>query len=158
MFREMRRKKQQLSTEDCLRLLKKEPRGVLSLLGDDGYPYGVPMDYWYNEGDGCLYFHCAKAGHKTDAIHSCPKAFFCVMDQGFRREGEWPLNIQSVIVFGKIQFLEDQEQLLSAVRQLGLKYYPDSNDVEQEIQRSLRNVQMFRLVPEHITGKLVKES
>lgn len=67
MFREMRRFKQQISEEECIRILKEQPRGVLSMLGDDGYPYGIPLDYLYME-DGHLYFHCAKEGHKLDAI------------------------------------------------------------------------------------------
>ncbi len=158
MFRKMRRKGQQISMEDCVRILKEEPRGVLSLSGDDGYPYGIPMDHWYNDDDGCLYFHCARVGHKIDAIGCCDKASFCVMDQGFRREGEWALNIRSVIVFGRIQFLEDREQVLAMIRQLARKYFPGEEDVEQEVRTSSRNVRMFRLVPEHITGKLVNES
>ena len=68
MFREMRRFKQVLSQEECIEVLKNEPRGVLSLIGEDGYPYGIPMDHWYCEEDGKLYFHCAKEGHKLDAV------------------------------------------------------------------------------------------
>ena len=74
MFREMRRFKQQISDEECIEILKNEPRGVLSILGDDGYPYGVPLDHWYSESDGKLYFHCAKEGHKLDAISSAIKS------------------------------------------------------------------------------------
>jgi len=158
MFRDMIRKKQQLPTEDCIRLLKTEPRGVLSLMGDGGYPYGLPMDHWYNDADGCLYFHCGKRGHKIDAIRSCDKASFCVMDSGFRREGEWALNIRSVIVFGRIQILEDPQQAIDITRQLSLKYTDDIAFIEREIQESGRNVLVFRLMPEHITGKLVNES
>ncbi|MBQ2854937.1 MAG: pyridoxamine 5'-phosphate oxidase family protein [Oscillospiraceae bacterium] len=158
MFRDMIRKKQQLPTEDCIRLLKTEPRGVLSLMGDGGYPYGLPMDHWYNDADGCLYFHCGKRGHKIDAIRSCDKASFCVMDSGFRREGEWALNIRSVIVFGRIQILEDPQQAIDITRQLSLKYTDDIVFIEREIQESGRNVLVFRLMPEHITGKLVNES
>jgi len=158
MFRDMIRKKQQLPTEDCIRLLKTEPRGVLSLMGDGGYPYGMPMDHWYNDADGCLYFHCGKRGHKIDAIRSCDKASFCVMDSGFRREGEWALNIRSVIVFGRIQILEDPQQAIDITRQLSLKYTDDIAFIEREIQESGRNVLVFRLMPEHITGKLVNES
>ncbi len=158
MFRQMRRKGQQLPLEDCIRILKEEPRGVLSLIGDEGYPYGIPMDHWYNEADGCLYFHCAGVGHKIDAIRGCDKASFCVMDQGFRREGEWALNIRSVIVFGRVQLLEDREQILAMARQLALKYFPTPEAVEEELAHAGSRVQMFRLVPEHITGKLVNES
>ena len=158
MFREMNRKKQQLSSAECIAILKNEPRGVLSLIGDSGYPYGLPIDHWYNEADGCLYFHCSKRGHKIDAIRSCDKASFCIMDQGFRREGEWALNIKSVIVFGRIQILEDPQQAIDITRQLSLKYTSDISFIEREIQESGKNVLVFRLVPEHITGKLVNES
>ena len=51
MFREMRRFKQQIPNEECIEILKSEPRGVLSVLGDEGYPYGVPLDHWYSECD-----------------------------------------------------------------------------------------------------------
>lgn len=158
MFREMNRKKQQLSAEEAVQILKTEPRGVLSLIGDEGYPYGLPIDHWYNDADGCLYFHCGKRGHKIDAIRGCDKASFCVMDQGFRREGEWALNIKSVIVFGRIQILTDQQQAIDITRQLSLKYTSDIAFIDREILESGRNVLVFRLVPEHITGKLVNES
>ena len=158
MFRKMNRIKQQLSREESIAILKAEPRGVLSLIGDNGYPYGIPMDHWYCEKDGCLYFHCGKKGHKIDAIHGCDKASFCVMDQGYRKEGEWALNIKSVIVFGRIQFVEDFGEAMSIVRQLSLKYTGDIDYIDWEIQQSGKNTMVFRLVPEHITGKLVNES
>ncbi|MBQ7167600.1 MAG: pyridoxamine 5'-phosphate oxidase family protein, partial [Treponema sp.] len=96
MFRQMRRFGQQVASEKCVEILKNEWRGVLALLGDDGYPYTVPMDFFYDEDDGKIYFHCAKEGHKIDAIEKCDKASFCVMDQGFKKEGDWALNITSV--------------------------------------------------------------
>ena len=71
MFRKMCRFKQEMPAVECRELLKTQVRGVLSLLGDDGYPYGLPIDYWYNEADGKLYFHGAKEGHKIDAIRAC---------------------------------------------------------------------------------------
>ena len=76
MFREMRRKKQALRPEDCARILAQGTSGVLALLGDDGYPYAVPLSYVYHEGR--VYFHSAMAGHKLDALRRCPKASFCV--------------------------------------------------------------------------------
>lgn len=158
MFREMNRKKQQLSPEESIDILKTEPRGVLSLMGDEGYPYGLPMDHWYNDADGCLYFHCGKKGHKIDAIRSCDKASFCVYDQGYRMEGEWALNIKSVIVFGRIQFVEDYDEAMAITRQLSLKYTSDTQYIDWEIRESGKNTLVFRLHPEHITGKLVKES
>ena len=158
MFREMNRKNQQLSLEESIAILKQEPRGVLSLQGDDGYPYGIPMDHFYNDADGCIYFHCGKKGHKNDALDRSSKASFCVMDQGFRREGEWALNIRSVIVFGRIQPVTDLNEAFDLLRQLCLKYTPDPGFFSQEMAESGKNVLLLRLVPEHITGKLVNES
>lgn len=60
MFRTMRRFKQQISDAECIEILKNTKRGVLSLIGDDGYPYGIPIDHWYCEDDGKIYFHGAK--------------------------------------------------------------------------------------------------
>jgi nitroimidazol reductase NimA-like FMN-containing flavoprotein (pyridoxamine 5'-phosphate oxidase superfamily) len=158
MFRELVRKKQQLSQEEAIAVLKQEPRGVLSLQGDDGYPYGIPMDHFYNDADGCIYFHCGKSGHKNDAIARSDKVSFCVMDQGFRREGEWALNIKSVVVFGRIQPMTDLKEAFAVLRQLCLKYTPDPDFFSREMAESGKNVLLLRLVPEHITGKLVNES
>ena len=158
MFRELTRIKQKLTREESLELLKTEPRGVLSLLGDDGYPYGLPIDHWYNEEDDCLYFHSGPAGHKIDAIRRCGKASFCVYDQGFRKEGDWALNIKSVIVFGKIEILDNHEKALEITRKLSLKYTADIAYIEKEIAAYGHEVLVIRLVPEHITGKITKES
>ena len=100
MFREVARRKQQLSAEECAEILKKELRGVLSVLGDGGYPYGIPLNHWYCEEEGVLYFHSGKKGHKIDAMRAYDKASFCVMDAGYRREGEWALNFGSIINVG----------------------------------------------------------
>lgn len=156
MFREMRRFKQALPQEECIEILKTEPRGVLAVHGEDGYPYALPMNHIYI--DGKLYFHCAKEGHKLEALSKNPKVSFCVMDQGFRKEGDWALNIRSVIVFGKITKVEEKDKILHIVRQLGLKHYPTPESVEIEIEKSLDRVQLLELTIDHLTGKLVNES
>ena len=158
MFRELVRKKQQISKEECITLLTEELRGVLSVQGDDGYPYGLPINHYYHEDDGCLYFHSGMTGHKIDAIRRCGKASFCVYDQGFRREGEWALNIKSVIVFGRIEIIEDKETIYDISRKLSHKFARDDAYIEKEITHSGPRTLMFRLVPEHMTGKLVNES
>ena len=158
MFREMRRKKQQLSQEECVSLLKNEKRGVLSVLGDDDYPYGMPLDHWYCEEDGHLYFHGSKVGHKVDAMKRHDKVSFCVYDEGFRREGEWALNIKSVIVFGRVQFVTDQTRAMEAIRQLGYKHTDDTEYIERELAQSYKNVLCYELIPEYITGKITNEA
>ena len=158
MFREMLRKKQQLPEEECIEILKNELRGVLSVIGDDDYPYGMPINHFYCEEDGNIYFHSGRKGHKIDAMKSHDKASFCVYDQGFRREGEWALNIRSVIVFGRIEFIEDREKIYEIARHLSHKFTDDEEYIEREIVRSGPGTLMFALVPEHMTGKLVNEA
>ncbi len=158
MFREMARKKQQLSRDECIAVLKSVPRGVLSVIGDGGYPYGVPHDHYYCEEDGRLYFHSGPKGHKIDAIRACGKASYCVFDSGFRREGEWALNIKSVIVFGRIEIVEDREKIIEMTRRLCYSFTDDEEYIAREIERSGRRTFMFALVPEHMTGKLVNEA
>ena len=111
MFRKLSRVKQKISMEECIEVLRSAPRGVLSVQGDDGYPYGMPMNFLYDEENGHIYFHGGKKGHKIDALKRNDKVSFCVYDEGFRREGEWALNIKSVIIFGRIQFIEDHAAL-----------------------------------------------
>ena len=158
MFRKMMRIKQQLPQEECVEILKSELRGVLSVLGDDGYPYGMPINHYYCEEDGKLYFHGGKKGHKIDAMRRCDKASFCVYDEGYRRDGEWALNIRSVIVFGRIEFVEDRDTMLRLSAELSRKFTDDEEYIAREIEGYAANTLMFALVPEHITGKRIREA
>lgn len=158
MFREMRRRKQQISEEACIRILREQPRGVLSMLGDNGYPYGIPLDHWYSEKENKLYFHCAKTGHKMDAINACDKVCYCVMDAGYRKEREWALNINSVVVFGRIRVVDDEEKKREICVNLARKFTDDENYIQKEIASAFPRVQCLELAIEHMSGKLVNES
>ncbi len=158
MFREMRRFKQQISTEECIRVLKEQPRGILSMLGDEGYPYGIPLDHWYSEEDGHLYFHCAKTGHKIDAITNYDKVSYCVYDEGYRKEGEWALNINSVVIFGRMKIVEDEDKKRDICINICRKFTDDEEYLQRELKNAFPRVCCLELIPEHMTGKLVNES
>ena len=158
MFRKMRRFNQQITDAECIEILKNTKRGVLSLLGEDGYPYGIPIDHWYCEEDGRIYFHGAKEGHKIDAIKACDKASYCVYDEGYRKEGEWALNIKSVVTFGRIRLVEDEDTARKICTELVKKFTDDEDYLEKELQNAFPRVQCLELIPEHMTGKLVNES
>ena len=161
MFRQMRRFKQQISDAECIEVLKNAPRGVLSVHGEDGYPYGLPISHWYNEEDGKIYFHGAKAGHKLDAIRANDKVSFCVMDEGYREEGDWALNIKSVIVFGRIktyQYTDDLEIGHIMGKGLTAKFTDDPNYAEDELAKVGKNMLVYEITIDHMTGKLVNES
>lgn len=158
MFRKMRRFKQEISKEECFEILKNEPRGVLSLVGDNGYPYGIPMTHFFDEHDGKIYFHGAKEGHKIDAIKKCSKASFCVYDKGSRKDGEWALNIKSVVAFGKITLITDIKKSEEICTHIVQKFTDDKDYLEKELSNALNRVQCFAFEIEHISGKLVNES
>ncbi len=158
MFRELLRKNKQLSIEECVELLKNETRGVLSVIGDDDYPYGMPMNHWYNEEDGAIYFHCGKVGHRLDALRKHDKVSFCVYDQGVRNEGEWAYQVKSVIVFGKIDILDDMELIAEITTKLSYKFTQDEEYIKREIAQSGHRTLLLRLTPEHMCGKLVTEA
>lgn len=153
MFRDMRRKKQLLSQEEAAAVLNRGTSGVLALAGDDGYPYAVPISYVY-DGEK-LYFHCAKSGHKLDAIRREEKASFCVIDQDQIVPEEYTTYFRSVIVFGRIRILEETGEKRAAIEKLALKYAPDSTpeDRQREIQREWTPLCMLEMTIDHMTGK-----
>ena len=158
MFRTMRRFKQQISKEECIRILQEEKRGILSMHGEDGYPYGIPMNHWYNPEDGKLYFHGAKTGHKIDAIAKDNRVGYCVHDAGYRKEGEWSLNVNSVVVFGRIRLVTDESKAREIAANLCRKFTDDEAYLRRELENALPRVQCLELTIDHMTGKLVNES
>ena len=158
MFRELVRKKKQISMEECIRILKSEPRGVLSVLGDDDYPYGMPMNHFYNKEDGKIYFHCGKMGHRLDALKKHNKVSFCVYDEGYRKDGEWALNIKSVIVFGRMKVVDDLDRVIHISEILSRKFTEDEAYIKEEIEKYAKQTLLLELTPEYICGKLVTES
>ena len=157
MFREMRRKRQALTQAQCQAILEQGSCGVLALSGDDGYPYAVPLSYLYHQGK--LYFHCAKSGHKLDALRREPKASFCVVAQDQVAPLEYTTLYRSVIVFGRLRELEDDGEKRAAIEALALKYAPQDTPAHREeaIQRDWGPLCVLELTPEHVSGKQGKE-
>lgn len=162
MFREMRRARQQLGREECDEVLGGAMRGVMAFLGDDDYPYAVPLDYLYAPEEARLYFHGARVGHKVDAMRAHDKASFCVMDEGRPTAKRFGLDVRSVICFGRLRSIDDQDEAREVSRRLGMRYlgsvYPSADDVEQEVAHSGGRVFCYYLQIEHMSGKLVNEA
>lgn len=155
-FRPMRRKRQELAQEESITILQKATSGTLALLGDNGYPYAVPISYVYHEGK--LYFHSAVEGHKVDAIRQCEKASFCVIEQDEVHPEKYTTFFRSVIAFGKIHIIEDEAEKLQMARMLGNRYNPDQDEaLQKELENGLARMLMIRFDIEHLTGKEAKE-
>ena len=156
MFRKMRRVNQELTKEKCINILKSQPRGVLAIAEEDSYPYALPMNYIYlNEK---LYFHTAKSGHKLDALEKDNRVSFCVMDEGFHKEDDWALFINSIIVFGKINNIKEHDKKLEILKEIHIKYYPDSFKLtEEKIEQKVDAINILELSIDYMFGKIVHE-
>lgn len=151
-FREMRRKRQLLSPEETEAILRRGTAGVLAVSGDGGYPYAVPLSYVYAKGR--IFFHCAKTGHKLDAIRRCEKVSFCVVDRDEVKPEEYTTYFRSAIVFGKARILEDDAEKRAAIELLAEKYCPaDPEGRRREIEREYRQLCMVEITIDRMTGK-----
>lgn len=152
MFREMRRWKQQLPQETAVEILNRNTSGILALSGDDDYPYAVPLSYVYT--DGKLYFHCAKSGHKIDAIKRSEKVSFCVIDQDQIVPEKYTTFYRSVIAFGRARLVEELEEIRRIATMLATKYSADFQDgIPKEIDSSIKHMAIIEMVIDHMTGK-----
>ena len=153
MFREMRRFKQQLSVERSKEVLSSNTAGVLSVLGDDGYPYGVPLSYAYDNGK--IYLHCGPSGHKIDAIKSCDKVSFCVIDEDTVVEKEYTTYFRSVIAFGRIHIASSPEEIKKGLTVLTRKYSASLQEQEilAHIDSGINRTTVLVIEIQHLTGK-----
>lgn len=156
-FRKMRRARQELGHDACVEMIERATSGVLSVLGDGGYPYGVPMSYVFHEDEkgARFFFHSAKTGHKIDALRSCDKACFTVVDMDDVVADEFTTYFRSVVCFGRVKILESPEEIVPAMRILADRYSPDEADEkkENEITKQLPALAVIELDVEHMTGK-----
>lgn len=158
MWREISRKNKAIPTEECIELLTRETRGVLSVNGDDGYPYAMPLNHYYEAEDGCIYFHSGMHGHKIDAVKASDKASLCVVEAGVRETDDWAYTVRSVIVFGRIDIVDEPERVTEITARLSRKFTSDEGYIKEEIEKFLKATVLLRLTPEHMTGKRIKES
>ena len=152
MFREMRRFRQKLGEEECKAILTVGREGVLALNGDGGYPYTVPLNFVYY--NGALYFHCAKEGHKIDALRKDGRASFCVIDKADVIQEKYTTFFRSVIAFGIIIEVDDDSEKYEAVKTLTEKYCPDYADgIPAEIEKEWSRLNILKLEIGHLSGK-----
>ena len=156
-FREMRRFKQQLSKEECFEILKSAPRGVIAMNGENGYPYAVTINQYFDEADGKIYFHGALQGLKVDLLEKDNKVCFTTTDKGHIEEGDWANTFKSVVCLGRVEEVNDKEKRYNQLRRLAEGFYPSPESIEKEIESAGSRVKMYVISIDHMTGKLVHE-
>ena len=153
MFREMRRKRQMLADDVTEAILRDATSGVLSVSGDDGYPYGVPISFAY--AGGKIYFHSAREGHKIDAIRKNEKVSFCVIAQDKIVAERFTTYFRSVIATGKARIIHDEREKMRAIELIADKYSPTESEESkrEEIEKGFSHLCMIEMTIEHLTGK-----
>ena len=159
MFRPLRRKKRAITDEEARELLATCKRGVFAVNGDDGYPYAIPVNYFFDAEHDKIYFHGAKAGHKVDALKRDDKVCFTVVSgESVEIEDEaWAPFLKSAVVFGRCHLVADRGESDALCKKFAMKYYPTEKMVDDEVAASGKAVQMFRISIDHISGKKVQE-
>lgn len=140
--------------EECEQILRDATSGVLAVYGDGGYPYAVPVSHVYE--DGKILFHCAKEGHKIDAIRRNEKVSFCVIAQDEVMPKERTTAFISVIVFGRAHIIDDEAGLRRIARMIGKKFSADSpEECEKETNEVIAANRMYcvEISVDHISGK-----
>ncbi len=155
MFRKMIRSKQIIPEDNTVAVMIRNTNGVLACLGDDDYPYAVPLNYVYV--DGKIYFHSAKAGHKIDAILKHPKVSFAVIDEDTIVSEEYTSYFRSAIAFGKARIVEGDEWF-TAFKVLVEKYSGDRPEDEKQSEiEGCTHSHIIAIDVEHMTGKVASE-
>lgn len=154
MFRKIRKIKNEIDKDAVDSLLRSCRRGVLSMNGEDGYPYAIPVNYYYDEANQKIYFHGAKAGYKVDCLNSCDKVCFTVFGNESIKDLEWAPYVQSVVVFGICHLVDTNNEVLKTFM---MKYYPNVDLVDKVIEEDSKFVQMYEISIEHKSGKQVQE-
>lgn len=158
MFKPIRKKINEIDRSVVETLLQSNRRGILAMNGDDGYPYAIPINYYYDRAAQKIYFHGAKAGHKVEALKASDKVCFTVYGNERIDESEfWAPYVQSVVVFGRCRLLEAGSESIDRLKEFAMKYYPGEQLVDEEIAHAGRAVQMFEITIEHMSGKQVQE-
>ena len=151
MFREMRRKNQQMCDVEVRDILAAATSGVLALAGENGYPYAVPMSFAYDEEKERLLFHTARVGHKMTAIERCDKASFCIIAEDKVVPHRFLTQYRSVIAFGRLRVLKSDEEKREAADFLGEAYYPGHPEAcDEEIKKHFPDRVFQTTIPRNI--------
>ena len=158
MFKPIRKKINEIDRAAAGALLKSNRRGILAMNGDNGYPYAIPINYFYDCVGQKIYFHGAKAGHKVESLKTSDKVCFTVYgNECIDKSEPWAPYVQSAVVFGRCRLLEPGPESIDRLKEFAMKYYPSEQLVDKEIAHAGRAVQMFEITIEHMSGKQVQE-
>ncbi|MGI6361125.1 MAG: pyridoxamine 5'-phosphate oxidase family protein [Bacillota bacterium] len=159
MTRKMQKSSRQLPDQEAKQLLAQGDTGVLSINGDDGYPYGVPMTYIYVEKDQAIYLHSANYGYKWEALQENNKVCFTAILSSKILPHKSTAAFESVIVTGIAHQLQDDSDK-RAVMDLFVKCFCKGHEEvgNKLIKGVYDKTGVIRLEIEELKGKAYRDS
>lgn len=152
MNREMYKKDRQMSVEETEKAFAAGNHGTLAVNGDDGYPYAVPVNYIYDEGN--IYIHTAKYGYKIDALNRDDKVCFSVILNSRVEQSMFTAAFRSVVAFGKASFVEDDAERRRILEQFIYKLAPDFVEGGMKfVDAAIGKTALIKIDVEEIKGK-----
>lgn len=152
MEREMYKKDRQLSMEKTIEIFEKGHHGILSVNGDDGYPYGTPVNYVYL--NDCIYIHSAKYGYKIEALAKSDKVCFSAILSSQILPDKFTAAFESVVALGKAVMVEDDAEKKKVLDTFIDRFSPDFKEGGQKfISAVFEKTAIIRIDVEEIKGK-----
>lgn len=156
MFKDIKRRKKELSKENTLEVLKNGREGILSTISENGYPYGIAVNYVYH--NNYIYFHCSNSGHKLQNIAKNNKVSFFVNSDVTILPKDFTTHYKSVVIFGHASIVNDKEKR-DAIIAIGEKYsHPHMKEGLKYIDKAFNAFTVVKIEIDHITGKYSDET
>jgi nitroimidazol reductase NimA-like FMN-containing flavoprotein (pyridoxamine 5'-phosphate oxidase superfamily) len=150
-IKKVRRKNREIGAHEAIELLSNCEYGVLSTVGKDGQPYGVPLSYAYK--NNCIYFHCALDGHKIENIKENSKVSFCVVGNTNVLPNKFSIQYESAIAFGVASEVQGAERNRALLWHLE-KYSPEFiEEGKKYIDQNEKATKVIKIEIGHISGK-----
>jgi len=152
MSHDIRRTDRALPETEAYAILREGGDGVLATMGEDGYPYAVPMNHVL--ADGAIYLHCAQTGHKLENLANCDKVSYCVVSDREVVPAELSTNYRSAVVFGRAVRVEDPEEKRRGLMALLQRFAPEyMENGLKTLEKEFARTAVLRIDIDRITAK-----
>ena len=151
----MHKADRQLSPEDTLAILKKGDHGTLSVNGDDGYPYAVPINYIVVNDK--VYLHSAPYGYKMECLEKSKKCCFSVIVSAQILPSKITAAFESVIITGDVAIVTDEAEKRTALEAFVTQKHPGYEEIGfKMIDKLFHKTALLRVDAQEMTGKAYK--
>ena len=126
----------------------------LAMVDEKNLPYVIPMNFGYE--NNVVFLHGSKVGRKNDILRNNPNVCLSFStDHELRYVNEevacsWAMRYRSVLVFGKIAFVEDPEEKIKGLNVI-MSHYSDKEFSYND--PAVKDVQVYKVEIEKMEGR-----